>query len=910
MNNQGKHLFYFLLVIALVLSIGMTAPSVQAAEFEHLLSNTATDAEKAFVEELQSADPDCVYSYTTKDFVLPYSTNFGDTILDDPDAYNGKAAEIRADIRKAKEPGAERHLNLTDRGLSVCTVDVFNKGSEISKIPVSQLIADGKYHLYKLDDCVVTKDTPNRFLMLFTDWGFQVPGITEDLAHKPDAKVDLYLSMKITGDLSFQDEDNLPAYYIDRLIAVGPEKQDLSIIIDSVDETKPVNNNQSADTGSSADLSAVTLIIFGVIIVALIAVAIVVMAKTGNRALSLVLIVLAVVLLVTAMVLYLTGALTSNGTNNNGDSSSATLTEENSLNLNNMQVVLPKNPVAVETNAAKELVAYVNKMTGESIEIVNEGAAVEAGIYVGDTEFAKANNVTHPSSEYGEGWAIKAVDGNLVLCGDATRGTLYAVYHLLEDALGVRWWTYTEEYVPSVDAALVWNEYDDSGAPAFAYRDMHPGVLNGTQNVFQGHNRLNGICSNPPDGYGGEENFGAPAYVHTFAYYVPSDMFAEHPEWFSLVDGKRVNNSQLCLSNEELLEYMTDKLLGYIADDLRVAEQNGTNPPRWYSLTPNDWDLFCGCSACAHRIEKSGLSGYVLQFVNQIAEVVEESYPDVLLDTLAYQQYMLPPKDDTKPAKNVQIRFANLTSDVLHGFDHPNNAKSLDCLKQWAAITEEGRLVLWDYPVNFDIGGVVPTMYKLPKHFQALLEVGVTGYFGEHENPINTDFWDMKMWLSAKLLEDPYQDFDALMNDFLNGYYGAAGPYVRKYLDLVGGLLEQSYAYAELGKPTLNPRWLTLEAVNSADKYFDQAFAAAEGDKTLLRRLRLARNCLDRVIVANYDVYAQEAADTGVSFKFDREDLCRDIIDCLHEQIEYRGDVDYETDKALAYFENILASFN
>ncbi len=586
------------------------------------------------------------------------------------------------------------------------------------------------------------------------------------------------------------------------------------------------------------------------------------------------------------------------------------LTAENSLDLGKMQIVLPVDATDVEKTAADELVDYVNKMTGETLTIVTEGAAVDAGIYVGNTAFAQTNQVSYPATEYGEGWAIKVIGDDLVLCGEATRGTLYAVYHLLEDVLGVHWWNFAEEYVPSLENAFVPKNYDDQGAPAFKFRDLHlGGTLYNSENLFFVRNRVNGNFSNPPEGYGGKETFGQPSFVHSFSYYVPDSMFKTNPEWFSIVSGKRKEGSQLCLTNQELISYMKESLVSYIEKDIQASKMFGVARPRWYTLCPNDRGGFCECEPCQAVINQSGLSGYLLKFVNELASEVETKYPDVLIDTLAYWQYIEPPLDDTKPAKNVQIRFAGSPIDTTHSYAHPNNKEVLRYLKEWIELTEENQLFVWDYIVSYHVNGISPTMYRLPEHYQTLLELGVTGYFGELQNPINVEFWDMKLWLNAKMMENPYQDFDALMDTFLNGYYGAAGPYVKDYLDLVGGLLADSDTYVQFGQQTINPSWLTYDAAVDSDAYFDEAFKAADGDETLLRRLRLARNCLDRVILEKFDEYQLAAQEAGKDFNFDKKELCQSIVDCFNEQQELRkGEDSSLMDTLLPHYEDLLNS--
>jgi len=566
------------------------------------------------------------------------------------------------------------------------------------------------------------------------------------------------------------------------------------------------------------------------------------------------------------------------------------------LVLNQMQIVLPSDATAVEQTAAEELHKYMLSMTGVELDIVAEGSAeVASGIYIGATEFAASNQVTYPDNEFHEGWAIKAVGRNLVLTGGETRGSLYAVYHLLEDSLGVRWWNYWEEYVPMTDEARVSGDYDDSGVPFFTYRDNHPGkTATWETNVFCVHNRMNGDSTNSPIEYGGEESYGKPAHVHTFNRYFTEKDYQEHPEWFAYYNGGRISYGQMCLSNEEFAEEFTRRVLNSISESYATADAQGINRPRYFDVSPNDLPQHCTCQACYTSQQTHGRSGDLLIFVNKVAAGVAEYYPEVYIETLAYQEYTQPPLDDTKPADNVVIRLADSEMDVLHGLDHYNNDTTRENIKGWEAICAEGQLHIWDYIVFYGNSGIAPTMMKYAEDFRIMADLGVDGYMGEQENCIVTDMWDMKFWMISKLLEDPYQDEETLINDYLNGYYGDAGPYVRQYLDLVSAKADASSAFWQFSATTISPRWLKVEDVIAADDYFQQAFAAAEGDDVLLKRLRHARNALDRVIVMNFETYSEQAAEKGIAFTLNKKEICQRTVDCLTEQIAMRGDYDYD----------------
>ena len=133
------------------------------------------------------------------------------------------------------------------------------------------------------------------------------------------------------------------------------------------------------------------------------------------------------------------------------------------LDLSQMQIVLPADHTDVEKTAASELCEYLQKITGGAPAVVLEGNNQGPGIYIGATNYAKSKGISYPveGDTNAEAWTVQAVGEDLFLCGAPARGPLYAVYHLLEDVLGVRWWNLWEEYVPAGDA-VVPAEYTDS----------------------------------------------------------------------------------------------------------------------------------------------------------------------------------------------------------------------------------------------------------------------------------------------------------------------------------------------------------------------------------------------------------------------------------------------------------------
>ena len=82
-----------------------------------------------------------------------------------------------------------------------------------------------------------------------------------------------------------------------------------------------------------------------------------------------------------------------------------------------------------------------------------------------------------------EGFVIRTEGQRLVLRGGSPRATLYAVFCLLEEQLGCRWWSFNEESVPS-SAAIKVAAQNTHIEPAFRIHDLFNREGQTTTNQF------------------------------------------------------------------------------------------------------------------------------------------------------------------------------------------------------------------------------------------------------------------------------------------------------------------------------------------------------------------------------------------------------------------------------------------
>jgi hypothetical protein len=496
-------------------------------------------------------------------------------------------------------------------------------------------------------------------------------------------------------------------------------------------------------------------------------------------------------------------------------------------------VTLAADASPVEEEAARELIHYLELATGASFELRRGGEAESggSGIHVGSPGKAA---LLGP-----EEWVIMSSGDRLLLYGGRPRGTLYAVYRFLEEHVGVRWWTPREEFVPRLRQLDI-PELLSRGEPAFGYRDIY-GF--GTEPGFAAHSRLNGHFSRVPVELGGCYRFGPPRHVHNFYDYVsPERYFESRPDLFSEQEGMRhAGQAQLCLTNPDLPGLVLEKLVRYI------DESRGGQAPTLFSFSPNDWGGACVCSKCSALAESSGGQGGLLaRFVNQLADAIRDDYPEILIDTLAYG-YTMPPPGEIKLRDNVVVRFSALQNRKMsRPLDDPVNRIAREALEGWLAATSH--LIVWDYAVSYGPDGDMPlaNLPLLADDFRGYLASGVEGIFLQQDFPVGADMRALKLWVLAKLMEDPHRDLELLVEQFTDGYFGAAGKRVRRYLLLLERAMQKHSPEIGYGSSAVEYIHLDSRFLRRAQAIFDGAEKAIAGDALLLRRLRHARLSLDR----------------------------------------------------------------
>lgn len=448
--------------------------------------------------------------------------------------------------------------------------------------------------------------------------------------------------------------------------------------------------------------------------------------------------------------------------------------------------------------ACEELKSYIQKMTG---------SVLEDGTEQGTSDCVILFSVDDSLSK--EDYRITLVEKKLTIAGGSPRGLIYGVYGFLE-LLGVRF------IMPGVEklgegCSLDCGEWGHS--QIFEYRQSD--WPSGNDLAWSTKNRINSRAI--PNKMGGHVKWRG--FVHTM------QAITGVPQ-----------NAQPCLSDPEVLE----KAKKYVR---HILEEDPTVDI--ISVSQNDNFNYCKCEKCAAVDEEEGSHmGTLIRFVNAVADDIKDDYPNVAIDTLAYQYTRKAPKI-TRPRPNVIIRLCSIECCFSHPLDDGScevNLAFCHDIEDWNKICN--RLYIWDYVTDFSY--YIPTFPNfgvLRENMRFFAEHGVKGMYPEgNYNSESGEFGELRCYLLAKLMDNPMMseiEYNSHMDDFLSVYYGEGWRYIRAYIDFM--VSEGKRHHVSIWTPAFGIYDKdTLAAIApSIEQWWDNAEAAAGDRIEAVKRSRL-----------------------------------------------------------------------
>lgn len=482
-------------------------------------------------------------------------------------------------------------------------------------------------------------------------------------------------------------------------------------------------------------------------------------------------------------------------------------------------------PHEAEMYAASTLATYLYRATGAVVPYFSDIARCPRRtpeIHIGSNVRGMQTDVSALSDD---GFIIRTRGEDIVIAGKTPRGTIYGVYDFLERYIGYQCFTKDVETFDRVETLVV-DDVDIFENPAFEYREVY--FRSAFDVDFCVKNRLNSNISHLPKEKGGKMKFFN--FHHSFNELVPVEKyFDSHPEYFSERDGVRIRErTQLCLTNDDVFEIARETLRKWICE----------NPDcKVFSIAQNDWHQYCTCPKCKALDDAYGTpAASLITFVNRLADDIKDDYPDVLLHTFAYQ-YTKKAPIGLKARDNVIVRLCNIEC----SWDMPMEAQAkifpdsaaagfVENISHWGALCNH--LYIWDYACNFrNYLLPFPNYHSLPENIRTYHKNHIVGVLqqGNFAYGETSGLADLESYLAAKLLWNPYQDENPIIDAFIRGVYGEESyPFMRAYVDMLCDALKGNklklYQNSDAG-------YITDALVEKAEHLFEKAIAAAGTEK-------------------------------------------------------------------------------
>lgn len=470
-------------------------------------------------------------------------------------------------------------------------------------------------------------------------------------------------------------------------------------------------------------------------------------------------------------------------------------------------IIVPAKASTEEVRAAQFLNEHLQKMSGCALPILYKDTPVGKHCIIISKNAGIAT---------ADGFQIHTHRKRLYINGGSGKGCVYAVSTLLEQ-LGVRYYSPQHVVIPKMQTVVIQAQTIGEASPN-TYRNVHGRFAEDAN--YRDFHRLHTIGDMFAEGY----------YVHTFHRLIPwQEYFETQPEYFAFMNGKRIID-QLCPSHPEVLRIIVEKL----HREMRLQPEKLV-----WSVSQDDNFSYCQCERCARIIEaEESPAGPIILMVNAVAE----AFPNKVISTLAYQYSRKAPAK-THPRDNVQIMLCTIELNRSQPIaTDPRSASFLQDMEDWGRISRH--IYLWDYTVDFAHSiSPFPNMHTLQPNIRLFVKNNVKAHFQQSNTGAGHEFSQLKSYLLARLLWNPDTDAEAVIREFTDGYYGPAGPWMRKYIQHLQDEIQQTGEWLDIYGPPNNHQHTFLSADNIAayNRYFDEAEKAAAGQSDFLLHVREAR---------------------------------------------------------------------
>ena len=472
------------------------------------------------------------------------------------------------------------------------------------------------------------------------------------------------------------------------------------------------------------------------------------------------------------------------------------------------------NIISDYSDVADTLNVYLNKSVGISLEI-SDKQKKRSIILVEKTDLNK------------DFISIDYKDSLITISANNKRNLYYATYDFIEKFLDVNWLSTDFTYYEDLKSINFPKNYSYYFEPPVLTRTVHSKLFY-KDSVFADKLKVTNEAF---------PRYVPSARVHTFHRFLPYEVFYDkNPEYYALRNGKRLP-TQLCLTNTDVLKIVKDSVNSFF---------NKSPNSDVISVSQDDNTQYCQCDKCSKIDNHEGSpAGTMIHFVNAVAE----SFPNKTISTLAYQYTRKPPK--VKPIENVLITLCSIECNRSVPIELGCKDFSSD-LKGWSQLTDNIRI--WDYTTQFtNFLAPFPNWGTIKPNINLFVDNNAKWIFEQHSNN-DSELFELRSYIMAKLLWNPNLDFQTLLNEFNNKYYGNGGKYISEYVNSIQNQIDNTSFFLFLyGDPSQGfDSFLSPENLLNYDILFNKALSSVELDSEYYKRILRSKISIDYAVLESY----------------------------------------------------------
>jgi len=440
--------------------------------------------------------------------------------------------------------------------------------------------------------------------------------------------------------------------------------------------------------------------------------------------------------------------------------------------------------------AADQMRKYTLIATGFELPVVKGEKTAEHAI---------AFHIEDEEGELGvEGYIYEVKDGDLHIYG-TRRGCMYAVYDILEDYIGYRFYHSEMTMIYKNRTADIPEGVHETYLPIIKFREVAQSFWN--RDEYYIPRKLNGSNSTWDYYYGtstGSHFINAHSFQYQYKMYhgPAAPEGTERPLSYRYDNGPNDHGDCVwnpCFTSDDVYEQLFEGMI-LIARMLTDEWRSHTyrRETSYMSFSPNDTDgakdIWCHCADCSTLYASEGIMGAIVYMANRAAADIQEYYPGMKILCGIYDHA---PVNNIYPDKNLAVYYwgngcnnhilgSGECGDYLIDTGLAKRSNTIDelCLKQWGdACAQTGaELWFWEYPVTYHYYLVgCPNILNLYYDYKYLVEeCNVTGIYHEGGGQ-SFHFETLKAYLSSRMFADPdmtEEEYLEIIKEYLYMYYG------------------------------------------------------------------------------------------------------------------------------------------